>query len=136
MNATLLSPTAIECKKKFLFYFPKGFYDPKYIAWERGYKWDAHVEWEKTLNESTYSALLKKKLYAEVALHAVKIETKTNLLFSFEKMALRDGIKTPESSRVFAESLYQYVYGKSTIRDRFENFAEVLDPNCETYENM
>lgn len=119
--------TRTRCKKKFLYYFPKGFGDPKYYAWERGYKWEAHLAWERDLNKKEYQRLLSEKQYAEIALRAVRLETKTNLLFSFEKMALRDAVKPPGGAKVFAEGLYEYVYGKSSFQKRFENFAEMLD---------
>ena len=28
----------VRCRRKFLRFFPKGFYDEKYLDWERGYK--------------------------------------------------------------------------------------------------
>src|SRR5438046_1902368 len=114
-------------KKKFLYYFPKGFADAKYYNWERGYKWEAHLAWKRDLNKKEYQKLLSKEKYAEIALRAVRLETKTNLLFSFEKMALRDAIKPAEGAKAFAEGLYEYVYGKGSFQKRFERFSEVLD---------
>lgn len=119
--------TRLRCKKKFLYYFPKGFADAKYYAWERGYKWEAHLAWENKLNIKEYEKLLLEKAYSEIALRAVRLETKTNLLFSFEKMALRDAVKPAEGAKAFAEGLYDYVYGKSSFQKRFENFSAVLD---------
>ena len=116
----------VRWKKKFLYYFPKGFADEKYYAWERGYKWEAHLAWEKDLNKKKYQELLDKKEYSEIALRAVRLETKTNLLFSFEKMALRDAVKPVEGAKAFAEGLYEYVYGKTSFQKRFEDFSEVL----------
>ena len=121
------STSAEICKKKFLHYFPGGFQDPKYIAWERGYKWEAHTAWLDKLNQREYELLLLKGQFADIALRCVRIETKTNLLFSFEKMALRDGIKTPEGPRIFAEGLYDYVYGKASMDTRFNNFTAALE---------
>ncbi len=34
----------MQCRKKFLHVFPQGFYDKKYLAWERDYKWKAHFK--------------------------------------------------------------------------------------------
>lgn len=116
-----------KCKKKFLHYFPKGYADAKYYAWERGYKWEAHLAWERDLNKKEYERLLSKKEYSEIALRAVRLETKTNLLFSFEKMALRDAVKSTEGAKAFAEGLYEYVYGKGSFQKRFEAFATTLD---------
>jgi hypothetical protein len=71
-------------------FFPKGFYDQTYIDWERGYKLEAHERWEETLDRDAHRALINEGSLAEVARRAVAIESRTNLLFSFEKMALRD----------------------------------------------
>ncbi|HEX8514737.1 MAG TPA: hypothetical protein VF868_00970 [Bacteroidia bacterium] len=116
-----------RCRKKFLHYFKKGFPDLKYYDWERGYKWNAHLAWESQLNQKHFSKLLKEKRYAEIASIAVKIETKTNLLFSFEKMALRDAVKPEEGAKAFAEGLYNYIYGKGDLKKRFEQFTLVLE---------
>ncbi|MDQ3047384.1 MAG: hypothetical protein M3R27_07530 [Bacteroidota bacterium] len=112
--------------KKFLHFFRGGFADKKYHAWERDYKWNAHLAWERDLNKEEYERLLKAMKFEEIAQRAVKLETKTNLLFSFEKMALRDAVKTKAGAKAFAEGLYDYVYGKDEIKIRFERFSEVL----------
>ena len=64
--------------------------------------------------------------YMEIAKRAVRLESKTNLLFSFEKMALRDAVKTKAGARIFAEGLYNYMYGKSPLKKRFNTFADML----------
>lgn len=115
-----------KCRKKFLYYFPKGFQDRTYLDWERNYKWNAHLEWESVLNKETFESLLKQENYAEIALRAVKIETRTNLLFSFEKMALRDAVRADESAKIFAESLYKLAYGKKSLQFRFQQFVEAV----------
>jgi hypothetical protein len=116
----------IRCRRKFLRFFPKGFYDPKYIDWERGYKWDAHVRWEETLGRDIQRDLIKQGDFAELALRAVGIESRTNLLFSFEKMALRDAVRSPAGARAFAEGLYDFLYGRGSDRARFERWCEVV----------
>lgn len=115
-----------NCRKKFLYYFKKGFSDLKYYDWERAYKWDAHLAWESQLNKKQFNRLLREKKYTEIANTAVKIETKTNLLFSFEKMALRDAIRTEAGAKAFAEGLFEYIYGRGTMQKRFEAFTEIL----------
>lgn len=45
--------------------------------------------------------------FEQVAAEAVRIESRTNLLFSFEKMALRDAVRTRAGARLFAEGLYE-----------------------------
>lgn len=111
---------------KFLHFFKKGFQDQKYLDWERNYKWNAHQIWEKELNEKEFKHLLKENNYKEIAARAVKMESKTNLLFSFEKMALRDAVKTAEGAEIFSKALFKYVYGKEALQIRFEQFSEAL----------
>src|SRR5690349_18279765 len=90
------SSGAKRCRRKFLRIFPEGFRDETYLAWERDYKWNAHLRWEEALNEPDWRTLLKQGAYVEAAAHAVRIESRTNLLFSFEKMALRDAVRSRE----------------------------------------
>ena len=115
-----------KCIKKFLYYFPGGYQGKKYIAWEREYKWNAHLVWQQQLNKKTFGELLVSGNYAEIAKLAVKIESKTNLLFSFEKMALRDALKTKESAQSFAEGLFRFIYGTAKIQTRFEEYRDML----------
>ena len=121
---TLLNTAPL--RKKFLRFFPNGFNDEKYLEWERNYKWDAHIAWEEKLNKTEYEHLLSKERYKEIALRAIRIEAKTNLLFSFEKMALRDAVKTSAGAKIFAKGLYHYIYDNEPLKNRFEKFAETL----------
>jgi hypothetical protein len=131
MKTALLSPSVrsqkIKARKKFLYYFPKGFAGEKYKNWERNYKWSAHEQWLEQLNRKEFRRLLTEEEYETIALRAVRIETKTNLLFSFEKMALRDAVKSTAGAKAFALSLYQYVYGNGAPEKRFNQFTETLE---------
>jgi len=115
-----------KSRRKFLRFFPKGFTDPKYIDWERGYKWEAHQRWEEILSKPIHYALIRENNFTEIARRAVTIESRTNLLFSFEKMALRDAVKTEGGARTFAEGLYEFLYGRGRDRDKFERWCEVV----------
>lgn len=123
---TLSTPCALSCRQKFLRFFPKGFRDEKYIAWERGYKWAAHERWNEVLNQADFRALLKDGAFETIAAHAVRIESKTNLLFSFEKMALRDAVKSHEGAQSFAQGLYDLLYGKAALEHRFTAWCETV----------
>ena len=112
-----------KCLKKFLYYFRKGFDDPKYMSWERQYKEVAHQQFQDDLNKSAFESLLKDKKFESIAERAVKIESRTNLLFSFEKMALRDAVKSPDSAKTFATGLFDYIYGDKSLQVRFETFV-------------
>jgi hypothetical protein len=118
--------TARSCRKKFLGFFPKGFRDPTYLAWERDYKEAAHVAWLEALGRKRFRALLDANQHAEIAATAVRIESRTNLLFSFEKMALRDAVATDKGARAFAEGLYDWLHGSGTEQERFERWVDVV----------
>ncbi len=120
------SAGALRCRRKFLRFFPAGFQDETYIAWERGYKWAAHEQWEELLNRAAYRALLKAGKCGEIAAHAVRLEARTNLLFSFEKMALRDAVKSAAGARSFAEGLYEYIYGAGEVEKKFARWCETV----------
>jgi hypothetical protein len=64
--------------------------------------------------------------FDEIAGTAVRIESRTNLLFSFEKMALRDAIKTKAGARIFAEGLYDFLWGRGADETRFERWCEAV----------
>jgi hypothetical protein len=116
----------LSCRKKFLYYFKKGYSDTTYISWERQYKLDAHFQFQQALNKREYQRLLLAKKYSEIALTAVRVESRTNLLFSFEKMALRDAVKSANGAKAFAEGLFEYVYGTKSLEERFNDFSEVI----------
>jgi len=120
------SASIVACRRKFLRFFPNGFADEKYISWERGYKWNAHEKWNAQLNRREYEALLRKKDFAEIANRAVKIESPTNMLFSFEKLALRDAVKSNEGARLFAEGLFDFLHGTDKTEKRFERWCETV----------
>src|SRR5687767_5212081 len=81
------------CRRKFLSVFPDGFRDETYLAWERDYKWEAHRLWvERIGDKRAFRAKLDEGRHDEIAAAAVRIESGRALLFSFEKMALRDAV--------------------------------------------
>ena len=120
------SSRAQRAKRKFLRFFPGGFKDETYLEWERNYKWEAHERWCRTLRRASFRSLLDDGDFATVAREAVTIESRTNLLFSFEKMALRDAVKD-QGARVFAEGLYDFLYGSGKDEERFERWAAVVE---------
>lgn len=121
-----LSPAVRRCRAKFRRYFKQGFHDPTYIDWERDYKWQAHKRWEEVLHRSAFSELLAKGKFAEIAAKAVAIESRTNLLFSFEKMALRDAVKSPAGAKAFSEGLFEFLHGAKDMQTRFTQWCAVI----------
>jgi hypothetical protein len=118
------STGSARCRRKFFRYFKGGFRDETYFDWERGYKERAHQQWLEVLERAKFRKLLARP--AEIAAHAVRIESRTNLLFSFEKMALRDAVKTPAGAKLFAEALYDFLHGRGHDEARFETWCEAV----------
>jgi hypothetical protein len=114
------------CRRKFLKFFPAGFRDDTYISWEREYKWSAHLRWAERLDAHGMRALMKANASRELARIAVTIESRTNLLFSFEKMALRDAVRTPDGARVFSDGLYEFLHGGGSDERRFARWIEAV----------
>jgi hypothetical protein len=122
----LPSPGSSKARRKFLRFFPEGFRDQTYIDWEQGYKWNAHQQWNTVLNRAEYQSLMRKGKFKEIAARAVRIESRTNLLFSFEKMAIRDAVKSAAGARAFATGLYDFLYGPGDAESKFERWSEVV----------
>ena len=114
------------CRRKFLRFFPGGFRDETYLDWERGYKWRAHQEWQSTLHRAEFHSKLSQGKFLEIGAEAVRIESRTNLLFSFEKMAIRDALKSPRGARDFAEGLYALLYGPGSLQTKFARWCVVV----------
>ena len=117
---------ALKCRRKFLRYFPGGFRDETYLDWERNYKWAAHERWDELLGRGELRAWINAGEYTEIGRRATAIESRTNLLFSFEKMALRDAVKPPAGARAFAEGLWEFLYGSSGDETRFNRWIECI----------
>jgi hypothetical protein len=120
---------AERCRRKFLKYFPKGFNDATYLSWEREYKWESHERWEEALGRAEFRRLLRAGAFTEVAARAVRVEQRSrhSMIFSFEKMALRDAIKPEEGARRFAEGLYELLHGTAALERKFERWVETVD---------
>jgi len=122
------SPNAERCRKKFLRFFPGGFRDETYISWEREYKLETHARWEEALNREEFRRLLHHREFAEIAARAVRIEQKSrhSMLFSFEKMALRDAVKSREGARSFSDGLFKFLHGGASLEERFDKWVDVV----------
>lgn len=120
---------AARCRRKFLRQFPGGFRDPTYLDWERDYKWDTHLRWEEALPRGEFRRLLDAGEFAEAAARAMRVEQRSRhaMLFSFEKMALRDALRTPGGARDFSRGLFELLHGRGPLERRFERWVATID---------
>jgi hypothetical protein len=119
---------ALRCRRKFLRVFPGGFRDETYLDWERDYKWQTHERWQAQLSKPEFARLLRAKAFGEVAARAVRIEQQSrhSMIFSFEKMALRDAVKVPAGAKTFAQGLYEFLHGSGNLERRFAGWVDAV----------
>ena len=117
---------AARCRRKFELYYPDGFQDETYRVAERSSKERAHLEWQAELGPASFGKLLARGEFRHIADVAVRIESRTNLLFSFEKMALRDALRSPSGARLFAHELYTFLYGRGSTKRKFEDWVQAV----------
>lgn len=117
---------AARCRHKFLVYYPAGFDDEVYQVAERGVKERARLEWNSELGPPAFRRLLARGEHERIVDIAIRIEARCNLLFSFEKMALRDAVKAPADARRFATALYAFLYGRGSPQRKFEAWIGAL----------
>lgn len=123
-----LTPAARRCRRKFLEYFPDGFHDAEYLTLEREYKVETHQRWEESLGAREFRCLLNAGAYAEIAARAIRVEQRSrhSMIFSFEKMALRDAVRPPSGARAFATGLFDLLHGRGPMARRFEKWTGVV----------
>jgi hypothetical protein len=85
------------------------------------------VRWRESLSERSFRHLIANHQFTEVAGLAIAIESRTNLLFSFEKMALRDAVRSPTGARDFATALFEFLHGTERPEARFSSWVAALD---------
>ncbi len=75
---------------------------------------------------STFAELMNAGEYQAIAAEALRIEARTNLLFSFEKMAVRDAVRTTAGARRFVEGLHVWLHGRGSMEERFGAWCETV----------
>lgn len=117
-----------RCRRKFLRVFPGGFRDETYMSWEREYKWETHELWQQTLGRDEFRRLLRGRAFDEIAQRALRVEQRSRhpMVFSFEKMALRDAIKPKAGAQAFAEGLYDLLHSPSRLQNKFERWVKTV----------
>ena len=123
------APAAFQkARRKFLRVFPAGFRDATYLDWERDYKWQSHRRWVSRLGQAEFRALLRGREDREIATRALKVEQQSrhSMVFTFEKMALRDAVQSPEGAEIFSSGLYELLHGRGGLERRFDEWVDAL----------
>ena len=128
MSAASARSKPARCRRRFLRFFPGGFTDDTYLDWERDYKWETHERWVAALGRAEFKRLLERGEHQEIAARAIRIEQQSrhSMIFSFEKMALRDAVRSKQGAQLFATGLYDFLHGRSGMERRFTEWVEVV----------
>ncbi len=116
-------------RRRFREIFPRGFADPTYLEWERGYKWEAHLAWQSALDRRTWSRLLAAGRHREINGRVARWYARShlNMLALYEWMALREALEDPQGSPLLARGLFQLIHGGGSFGERLERFTDLLD---------
>jgi hypothetical protein len=123
-----VSPPARASRLKFLRLFPGGFRDEEYLELEREYKWETHIRWQEALPPEEFRRLLRDEDFAEIATRALRVEQRArySMMFSFEKMALRDAVRSAHGAQLFAVGLYDLLHGRAELGRRFDRWVATV----------
>lgn len=117
---------AARCRRKFELYYPGGFFDEAYLIAERAQRERAHAQWQAELAPAQFRKLLARGEYRQIADAALRVEGGTPYLSRFEKMALREALRSHAGARLFAHELYAFVWGRGAARSRFADWLQAL----------
>jgi hypothetical protein len=58
----------------------------------------------------------------------VRVEQKSqhSMIFSFEKMALRDAVRLTSGAKLFATALYEFLHGRGEMEEKFTNWVDAV----------
>lgn len=118
---------ARRCRLEFLRHYPGAFRDPVYLAGERGPAWAAHERWEAALAPAEFRSLLRRGRSGEIAARAVRIVTGVRGLSRFERMALRNAVKTRTGARVLAAGLEDFLYRAGEESRQFTRWCAAIE---------
>lgn len=80
------------------------------------------------MERAEFRRLLRAREYLEIATRAVRVEQRSrhSMIFSFEKMALRDAVRSSAGAGEFAHGLFDFLHGGEPLSRRFERWVEVV----------
>ena len=113
----------------FLQEFPGGFEGERLRFHERDHKRRIHAEALEQLGAGVFKELLAAGNHAEICTRAQRLtgSQQNAMIFSHEKMALRNGLQTPEAQKLFAERLLDVLHGEGDFGSRFDAWAACLE---------
>ncbi|MCB9636898.1 MAG: hypothetical protein H6721_32725 [Sandaracinus sp.] len=117
-------------KAKFLGIFPGGFRGKGYIGdkkkGERFYKWAAHQRFVEVLGDGQLETLLDGGQVGEAATRAMTVVNATNLLASFETIALKDALEDETAAKRYLRALAELLARPTIDATGFEAYLRAF----------
>jgi hypothetical protein len=125
----LRRPALAAGRRRFQEIFPRRFLDATYLAWERDYKWEAHLAWQRVLSKPVWVGLRERDAHDEVARRIASFYARShlNMLALYEWMALREALVDRRGGPLFADGLFDLIHGRNPLGARVDRFTEVLE---------
>ena len=116
-----------ESIARFRAQYPQGFSDDRFVKEAREATIHAHQVAQNLLSQQELARLLAANDATEVCRRAVSVAGETHLIFPYEKMTLRNGLRLPAHQQAFATALCHLLYGDGDLQPRFETYARILE---------
>ncbi len=119
-----------DCVQIFLGRYRDGFDDPAYIgdlhSGERAYKVAAHELYRAELGDGCAERLLEQVEIGELRCRSLRVQGRTNLLFSTEAAAFRDGLPVDSAATQFSFALLRLLSSDTIDGARFHELARAV----------
>lgn len=115
-----------ELTETLLSHFEEGFYSDDYIAQHRFPELQAHHYLQGVLNHVVFTQLLETQAYAEISQRALEVLNRTRLLKPEMYQKLAQALTEAKNQKLFAQSLYELLFGRDSEEHLFEQFAACL----------
>jgi hypothetical protein len=123
--------TQAQALAKFKAYFPEAFNDLVYLAdgenGERSYKVQAHDLWTELLGADQLRTLLAAGDISELTRRAQRVEGRLNLLFTNERIALRNALQDATAAQRFFAALLEVLEAPAPDEGTFTAFVKAVD---------
>ncbi|GLS89962.1 hypothetical protein GCM10007916_10290 [Psychromonas marina] len=111
----------------FLTRFPDGFYSEDLKKELHNDTQKAHLQAQKLLNEELLIDCIITADYQQISDNILAVVNASRLIPAAEKKELRETLAKKNAQKKLSLSLYQLLYSKEPLQERFESFSRVLE---------
>lgn len=126
-------PSFQESIDEFIRHYPQGFSDPEYIKDERTYKLNTHELFQQILGNGQIKQFLADSNIDELTKRTLRVitEHKINLIYSKERIAFTDALKSKKSVDLFFNTLAELLEAGPTD-DAINNYFKAVGELSQT----